>query len=92
MFGLWGGASFFLLSMLITFPRFNRPRGETSRGIGAVVPGFEPDLRILFLRPGSLSRFGGRYKLAPSAVQLLFDDDETDATLPESEVPTPTAR
>ena len=44
-----GDASFFLL---ITFPRFNRPRGETSRGqFGAVVPGFEPDLHICSLRP-----------------------------------------
>jgi len=46
-----------------------------------------PQLKVV--APGDV---GGRYKLAPSAVQLLFDDDETDATLPESEVPTPTAR
>ena len=61
-----GRRVFFLLSMMITFPRFNRPRGETSR---ALVPGFARFAYLLFY-PGSHSRFGGRYKLASQL--LLF--------------------
>ncbi len=51
MFGLWGGASFFLLSMMITFPRFNRPRGETSRGSLERWFRVLPDLHICSFTP-----------------------------------------
>ena len=76
MFGLWGGAAFFLL---IPFPRFNnRPRGE--RPLEAVWSGGRVFAQIckasttcisaLFTPLALCSRFGGRYKLASQL--LLF--------------------
>ena len=50
MFGLWGGAAFFLL---IPFPRFNNAHEarDLSRQFGALVPGFARFAYLLFYAP-----------------------------------------